>query len=33
MHYSNVQIVDPVTGKAVRIGHKFLEDGTKARRS
>lgn len=33
MHYSNVQIVDPVTGKPVRIGHRFLEDGTKARRS
>ena len=32
LHYSNVQIVDPVTGKPVRIGHRFLEDGTKARR-
>ncbi|KAK9835010.1 hypothetical protein WJX81_003857 [Elliptochloris bilobata] len=31
LHYSNVQHVDPITGKAVRIGYKYLEDGTKVR--
>lgn len=31
IHYSNVNIVDSVTGAAVRIGMKFLDDGTKVR--
>lgn len=29
LHYSNVQLLDPITQKPVRIGYKFLEDGTK----
>lgn len=28
---SNVQILNPATGKADRIGYKFLDDGQKAR--
>lgn len=31
VHYSNVNLVDPVTGKPTRIGMRFLEDGTKVR--
>jgi large subunit ribosomal protein L24 len=31
IHISNVQIADPKTGEATRIGHKLLEDGTKVR--
>lgn len=31
LHISNVQIADPKTGDPSRIGHKFLEDGTKVR--
>lgn len=32
LHVSNVALVDPQTGAAVRSTFKFLEDGTKARR-
>ncbi len=31
LHYSNVQLVDPVTDAPVRVTWRFLEDGTKAR--
>ena len=31
LHVSNVMIADPKTGKATRIGHKTLKDGTKVR--
>ena len=31
IHRSNVRPVDPVTGKAVRISYRFLEDGSKVR--
>mmetsp|Transcript_63209 Transcript_63209/g.186837 ORF Transcript_63209/g.186837 Transcript_63209/m.186837 type:complete len:185 (-) Transcript_63209:309-863(-) len=31
MHYSNFNLVDPVTGLATRVHRKFLEDGTKVR--
>lgn len=31
MHVSNVGLVNPVTGKADRIGYKVLEDKTKVR--
>ena len=31
MHYSNVNLVDPVTGKPTRITKHYLEDGTKVR--
>ena len=31
IHASNVQVLDPVTGKPCKIGHKYLEDGTKVR--
>ena len=31
MHYSNVNLVDPVTGQPTRVFKKFLEDGTKVR--
>lgn len=31
MHYSNVNLVDPVTNKPTRIFKKILEDGTKVR--
>ncbi len=31
IHYSNVNLVDPVTNKPTRITKKFLEDGTKVR--
>ncbi|PPD81061.1 hypothetical protein GOBAR_DD22013 [Gossypium barbadense] len=30
-HASNVQVLDPVTGKPCKIGVKYLEDGTKVR--
>ena len=29
LHYSNVQLVDPVTGRPVRVQYRFTEDGTK----
>ena len=31
MHYSNVNLVDPVTGLPTRVGRKILEDGSKVR--
>jgi len=31
LHVSNVQLADPKTGEPTRIGHKWLEDGTKVR--
>jgi large subunit ribosomal protein L24 len=31
LHYSNVNLVDPVTGHPTRVFRKFLEDGTKVR--
>ncbi len=31
MHYSNVNLVDPVTGKPTRVFKKYLDDGTKVR--
>ena len=31
MHVSNVQLVDPKSGKGTRVGYKMLADGTKAR--
>jgi large subunit ribosomal protein L24 len=31
VHYSNVNLVDPVTGSPVRVGRRFLDDGTKVR--
>ena len=31
MHYSNVNLVDPVTGLPTRVSRKILEDGTKVR--
>jgi len=31
MHYSNVNLVDPVTGLPTRVIRKYLEDGTKVR--
>ena len=31
VHYSNVNLVDPVSGTATRVARKFLEDGTKVR--
>lgn len=31
IHASNVQVVDPVTGKPCKVGIKYLEDGTKVR--
>lgn len=31
MHYSNVNLVDPVTGQPTRVMRKYLEDGTKVR--
>ena len=31
IHYSNVNLVDPVTGLPTRVYRKFLEDGTKVR--
>lgn len=31
MHVSNVQLLDPVTGRPCKIGYKCLEDGTKVR--
>lgn len=29
LHYSNVMLADPVTGRPVRVGWRYLEDGTK----
>jgi len=31
LHLSNLAIVDPKSGKATRVGFKFLEDGKKVR--
>lgn len=31
LHVSNVQVVDPVTGKPTKVGIRFLEDGSKVR--
>src|SRR5436309_2896414 len=31
MHVSNVALLNPITGKADKIGFKFLEDGRKVR--
>jgi large subunit ribosomal protein L24 len=31
IHVSNVALTDPKTGKATRVGYKFLEDGSKVR--
>ena len=31
LHISNIQVVDPRTGKPTRIGYKKLADGTKQR--
>ncbi|KAL8138974.1 hypothetical protein V2J09_004975 [Rumex salicifolius] len=31
LHVSNVQVVDPVTGKPCKVGVRYLEDGTKVR--
>mmetsp|Transcript_27988 Transcript_27988/g.43508 ORF Transcript_27988/g.43508 Transcript_27988/m.43508 type:complete len:176 (+) Transcript_27988:109-636(+) len=31
MHYSNVNLVDPVTGLPTRVSRKYLEDGGKVR--
>ena len=31
MHYSNVNLVDPVTGYPTRVFRKYLDDGTKVR--
>jgi large subunit ribosomal protein L24 len=31
LHYSNVNLVDPVTGFPTRVSRTFLEDGTKVR--
>lgn len=31
IHISNVQLIDPKTGKLSRVGYSFLEDGRKVR--
>ena len=31
IHVSNVSLVDPKSGKATRVGYKFLDDGRKVR--
>ncbi|CAN4076367.1 unnamed protein product [Withania somnifera] len=31
LHVSNVQVVDPVTGKPTKVGIRYLEDGSKVR--
>ncbi|CAI9095114.1 OLC1v1030976C2 [Oldenlandia corymbosa var. corymbosa] len=31
LHVSNVQVVDPVTGKPCKVGIRYLEDGSKVR--
>ncbi|KAI3985558.1 hypothetical protein MKX01_026028 [Papaver californicum] len=31
LHVSNVQVVDPVTGKPCKVGIRYLEDGIKVR--
>ncbi|KAJ0054445.1 uncharacterized protein LOC116111031 [Pistacia vera] len=31
LHVSNVQVLDPVTGKPCKVGSRYLEDGTKVR--
>lgn len=31
IHVSNVMLADPKTGQPTRVGHKFLEDGSKVR--
>lgn len=31
LHVSNVQVIDPVTGKPTKVGIRYLEDGSKVR--
>ncbi|KGN61678.1 uncharacterized protein LOC101215964 [Cucumis sativus] len=31
LHVSNVQVIDPVTGKPCKVGYRYLEDGSKVR--
>ena len=31
IHISNISLVDPKSGKATRVGYKFLDDGRKVR--
>ncbi|CAN4128035.1 unnamed protein product [Withania somnifera] len=31
LHVSNVQVLDPVTGKPTKVGIRYLEDGSKVR--
>ncbi|KAH0460439.1 hypothetical protein IEQ34_011102 [Dendrobium chrysotoxum] len=31
LHVSNVQVIDPVTGRPCKIGYRFMEDGSKVR--
>ncbi|OMO54428.1 Ribosomal protein L24 [Corchorus capsularis] len=31
LHASNVQVLDPVTGRPCKVGMRYLEDGTKVR--
>ncbi|PHT58648.1 50S ribosomal protein L24 [Capsicum baccatum] len=31
LHVSNVQLVDPVTGKPTKVGIRYLDDGSKVR--
>lgn len=31
LHVSNVQVLDPVTGRPCKVGIRYLEDGTKVR--
>ncbi|KAJ0971329.1 hypothetical protein J5N97_019288 [Dioscorea zingiberensis] len=31
LHVSNVQVLDPVTGRPCKIGYRYLEDGAKVR--
>ncbi|KMZ71117.1 50S ribosomal protein L24 [Zostera marina] len=31
LHVSNVQVLDPVTGKPCKVGIRYMEDGTKVR--
>lgn len=31
VHYSNVAVIDPITGRAVRTGFRFTAEGTRVR--
>ncbi|KAK8958238.1 hypothetical protein KSP40_PGU019707 [Platanthera guangdongensis] len=31
LHVSNVQVLDPVSGRPCKIGYRFMDDGTKVR--